>query len=94
MHFQRKKWRQDSRNALCWSFYCVNDNKLVDVKRSQLMRCIICYASSVSITNAKTQAREGLILYSIVNGIIALEKYRPLYDCKNISRNKLQLVIF
>jgi len=23
-----KKWRQDSRNALCWSFYCVNGNKL------------------------------------------------------------------
>jgi hypothetical protein len=32
VHFQRKKWRHDSRNAICWSFYCVNDNKPIDVK--------------------------------------------------------------
>ncbi len=34
LHLQRKKWKHDSRNALCWSFNCVNDNKLVDVKCS------------------------------------------------------------
>jgi hypothetical protein len=68
----RKKWRHDSRNALCWLFYYVNDNKLVDVKCSQLMRCIICYVSPISITNAKTQIRKALILYSSANGIIAL----------------------
>jgi hypothetical protein len=38
-------------------FYCVNGNKLMDVKCSQLMKCILCYASLVSMTNAKTQAR-------------------------------------
>ncbi len=27
LHFQRKKWKHDSRNALCWSFYYVNYNK-------------------------------------------------------------------
>ncbi len=40
---QKKKWRQDSINALYQSFYCVNDNKSVDVKCSQLMRSIFCY---------------------------------------------------
>jgi hypothetical protein len=35
-------------------FYCVNGNKLMDVKCSQLMKCILCYVSSVSMTNAKT----------------------------------------
>ncbi len=34
LHFQRRKWKHDSRNALCWSIDCVNDNKLVDVKCS------------------------------------------------------------
>jgi hypothetical protein len=24
---QRTFWRGNSRNALCWAFYCVNDNK-------------------------------------------------------------------
>jgi hypothetical protein len=51
------------------------------------MRCIICYANPLLITNAKTQARKDLILYNNANGIIALKKHvlcRPLYDCKNI----------
>ncbi len=39
------------------------------------MRCILCYVSLVLITNAKTQARKSLILYSIANGIIALKKH-------------------
>ncbi len=40
LHFQRRKWRHDNRNSLCWSFYYVNDDKLVDVKCFQLMRCL------------------------------------------------------
>ncbi len=81
MHFQRKKWRHDSRNALCWSFYCVNDNKLVDVKCFQLMRCNICYANLILIINAKTQARKGLILCNFTNGINALKKHVYAYHC-------------
>jgi hypothetical protein len=73
LHFERKKWREDSRNALCWSFYCVNDNKPMDVKCFQLMKYIFCYVSSILITNSKTQARKGLILYNIANGITALK---------------------
>jgi len=75
LHLQRRKWKHDSRNALCWSFYCVNDNKPMDVKCFQLMRCIFCYASPILITNAKTQARKGLILYNNVNGITTLKKH-------------------
>ncbi len=32
MHFQRRKWRYDNKNTLCQSFYCVNENKQMDVK--------------------------------------------------------------
>jgi hypothetical protein len=56
---------------LCWSFCCVNDNKPIDVKCFQLMRCNICYANLILIINAKTQARKGLILYNFTNGINA-----------------------
>jgi hypothetical protein len=45
LHFQRKKWKHDSRNSLCWSFCYVNDNKPIDVKCFQLIRCNICYAN-------------------------------------------------
>jgi hypothetical protein len=30
LHVQREKWRRHGRNALCWSFYIVNDNNIVD----------------------------------------------------------------
>ncbi len=69
----KDKWRHDNKNALCWSFYCVNENKLMDVKCSQLMRCILCYITLVLITNAKTQARKCLIFYKSANEIIALK---------------------
>jgi hypothetical protein len=39
------------------------------------MRCIICYASLILITNAKTQIRKGLILYNIENWIITSKKH-------------------
>ncbi len=56
----------DSNNALCWSFHCVNDNKPVDVKFSQLMRHIFCYVNPILISNVKTQAKKGLLHCIIV----------------------------
>jgi hypothetical protein len=47
----------------------------VNFKCSQLIRCILCYASLILIINVKTQARKGLILYNIANGIITLKKH-------------------
>ncbi len=31
-HVQRNKWKIHNRNAICWAYYCVNNNKEVDVK--------------------------------------------------------------
>jgi hypothetical protein len=45
----------------------------MDVKCSQLMRCIFCYTSLILITNAKTQVKNGLILYNSANGIITFK---------------------
>ncbi len=39
------------------------------------MRCIFYYASPILITNAKIEARKGLILYNNANGIILLKKH-------------------
>ncbi len=81
MYLQRRKWKHDNTNALCWSFYCENDNKPLDVKCFQLMRCIFCYVSPILITNAKTQTRKGLILYNNANGIITLKKHVYVDHC-------------
>ncbi len=38
-------WKPNSRNALCWVFYCVNDNKKIDLTTLQVIYCILCYNS-------------------------------------------------
>jgi hypothetical protein len=53
----------------------VNDNKDVDVKCPQTMRCILCYNSPILFCNPKTQARKGLIIYNTTNGITTLKKH-------------------
>jgi hypothetical protein len=30
LHAQKSFWKENSRNALCWAFYCVNHNKEVN----------------------------------------------------------------
>ncbi len=64
----------------------------MDVKCFQLIRCIFCYVNPVSITNAKTQARKGLVLYRV----ITLKKTclcKPLCDFKNIWKKSKQFII-
>jgi hypothetical protein len=45
----------------------------MDVNCSQLIICILCYASLILIINVKTQVKKGLILYNNANGIITLK---------------------
>ncbi len=51
-------------------FFFVNDNKNVDVKCLQTLRCIFCYNSPILFCNPKIQTRKGLIIYNTTNGII------------------------
>jgi len=80
LYVQKKKWKHDKRNALCWSFYCVNDNKSMDVKCFELMRCNVYYANLILIINAKTQTRKCLILYNFTNEINALKNVYVDHD--------------
>jgi hypothetical protein len=31
LHIQRKIWRGHNKKSICWDFYCVNDDKGVDL---------------------------------------------------------------
>jgi len=73
LHVQRNKWKGHNRNSICWAFYCVNDNKRIDVIFFQTMIFIICYTSLMLVSNIKTQAKKGLILYNTSNGIIGFK---------------------
>jgi hypothetical protein len=59
---QRSFWRTNNINVLCWAFYCVNDNKEVNVTTFLSMCCILYHSNLVLNLNPKTQARKGLII--------------------------------
>lgn len=74
LNVQINKWKNHNRNAICWAFYCINDNQKVDVKVSQTMRCILCYNNLV--LNVIYKLKQGKVyLYNTTNGIIALKKH-------------------
>ncbi len=72
---QRTFWRENNKNAVCQAFYCVNDNKEVNVITPQNMRCIFCHNNPILNVNPKTQAKKKLIIYNTTNGITTLKKY-------------------
>jgi hypothetical protein len=39
-------WEPNNKNALCWAFYCINDNKEIDLIRFQIMHCILFHNSN------------------------------------------------
>jgi hypothetical protein len=41
LHAERKIWRDHNRNAICWAFHCVNDDREVHLENSQVMRCLL-----------------------------------------------------
>jgi hypothetical protein len=85
LHVQRTFWRGNSRNALCWAFYCVNDNKKANAIAPYITRCIFYHNNPILNINPKTQARKGLIICNSSNGIIALRKHVNL-DHPNILK--------
>jgi hypothetical protein len=57
-------------------FYCENDNKNVDLKCLQTMKCFqVCYNILVLFCNHKIRTRKGPILYNTTNGITTLKKH-------------------
>jgi hypothetical protein len=39
-------WEPKNKNVLCWAFYCINDNKEIDLIGFQIMCCILCHNNS------------------------------------------------
>jgi hypothetical protein len=58
LHVQRNFWRGHITNSLCWGFYCVNDEKEVEITSHQVMKCILCYDNVINIPNPRTKERK------------------------------------
>jgi len=60
---------------MCWYFFCINDNKTVNLEQPQIVRCLLCYNAPMNVSNPRTQTRKGLIAYYKTNGITFLKKH-------------------
>jgi hypothetical protein len=74
LHVQKLFRKPKRRNIICWAFYVVNDNKPMDGKILQVMRCHLCYKTPM-LYNPKIKLRKGLISYYKTNGILVLKKH-------------------
>jgi hypothetical protein len=75
LHAQRTFWRGNNINALCWAFYCGNDDKEMNVTTPQTIHCILCHNNPILNVNPKRKLGKGLITYNTTNGIVALRKH-------------------
>ncbi len=58
----KETFKSHHKMSLCWAFYYVNYNKIIDPNSPKPMCCIICYISLILISNPKIQSRNDLIL--------------------------------
>ncbi len=93
-HVQRSFWKGNNVNALCWAFYCVNGNKVVNVIAPQTMHCYLCHSKPILNLNPKTQARKRLIIYNTINGIAALRKHVNAYHSNVLKKLKNKWIVF
>jgi len=68
-------WKLEGRNALCWSLFCINDSKPLNLEHPQVMKCLLCYNALMNVSNPRRHARKGLISYYQTNDITSLERY-------------------
>jgi hypothetical protein len=70
---------------LCRAFYCVNDNKEVNVTIPQIMHCILCHNNPIFVI-PKPQPRKGLVIYNTTNGITTLKKHVNSHHSNIVKR--------
>jgi hypothetical protein len=71
---QGMAWKLHSYLSICWGFFVVNDDLLVDLVKPQMLQCIIC-RSEQAFNDVMAQIFtlcKHLIKYSNVSGIILM----------------------
>jgi hypothetical protein len=53
LQIQRGKWCLHNKNALCWSFYFVDDTSKVNLDVLQLIHCLLCHSQLVVSMHSK-----------------------------------------
>lgn len=64
-------WKLHHNSSICWGFFVVNDNVLIDIVNPQMLRCIICRSEQANenvLIESCYILRKWLIKYNKCNG--------------------------
>jgi hypothetical protein len=78
---------------LRWGFSTVNDNLLVDLKKPQMLRCIICRTKQADAFDLCQRfiLQKGLIKYVKINGITPMKTHVEFAHPKLVAHRKLAI---
>ncbi len=70
-------WKPHNQTSQCWGFYVLNGNLLVDLEKSQMLKCIICRTQQASAFDLyqRFTLRKCFIKYGKINGIIPMKTH-------------------
>jgi hypothetical protein len=86
-------WKSHSQTSLCWVFFVKNDNLPMDLKKLQLLRCIICkikQASAIDLCQCFTLQKD-IIKYDKINGITPMRTHVEFSHPKLVAYRKLAI---
>lgn len=67
-------WKPHQRTSPTWVFFTLNNNQQVDLKQSQIMRCIVCHRETTGPEIVALCTR-CCIVYNRSNGILTMMKH-------------------
>jgi hypothetical protein len=84
-------------NSICWGFFAINDNYIVDLKNPHMLHCII-YRPTLgqkvgNIPNQSFVSRKGLIKYNKANDITPMKTHIDATHACLVVKRKLKLII-
>jgi hypothetical protein len=92
-----QKWKPNNKNSICWGFFAVNDNSLIDFKNPHMLCCIICRPTRCqkvgNISKQMFVLCKGLIKYNTTNNITPMKTHIDGAHVHLIAKRKLKLII-
>jgi len=86
-------WKSQNRSSICWCFFVVNDDFLMDLEHSQMLQYIICNLKII-IINVLAHIfvlNKKLIKYNKINKIILTKIHVDNVDPRFFVQKKAQL---
>jgi hypothetical protein len=87
-------WKPRHHSSICWVFFVVNDNLLVDIVNPQMLICIICRSEQANdnvLIKSCYIIRKGLIKYNKCNGVTPMKTHIDCVHPKLLAIRKKQL---